>query len=198
MHAVSSSIEQLFALIRANVAFVTHIILALWVLNIINWVVFRSAFNALGIYPRSWHGWIGILFSPILHGNVNHLFLNSIPLFVLINFVLLHGYDVFYYVTAIIVVLSGVATWIFGRRALHIGASGLISGYFGYLMTNAYHQQTSINIGLLLISLYYFGGILSDLIPDDASTSWEGHVFGFLAGLSATWLYPFIPLLLPQ
>ena len=80
----------------------------------------------------------------------------------------------------------------FGRKALHIGMSGLIAGYFGFLLVNAYNQRTAISILLSIVTLYYFGGILFSLFPKSEKISWEGHVFGFIAGIAASFLYSHI------
>ena len=167
--------------------FVLGMIAGLWAFNFLNYLL-GYRLNYLGILPRNPFGLIGIPFAPFLHGDFNHLLLNTFPLFFLTNFVLLSGYQVFYQVTAIVVVLSGVGIWLFGRRAIHLGASSLVMGYWSYLMVNAYSQPSIITIALGLISVYYFGGLFMMLVPGEKGVSWEGHVFGFLAGVAAAFM----------
>ena len=89
----------------------------LWALNIINWIT-GSKLNYWGIYPRHLIGLIGIPISPFVHQNFNHLFFNSIPLFVLGLVILTEGLQNFIGVSLGIILLGGLGVWIFGRRAL--------------------------------------------------------------------------------
>ena len=73
--------------------------------------------------------------------------------------------------------------WALGRRGLHIGASSLISGYFGYILITAYTKPGIITIIPAALAVYYFGGILAGLIPSEKHVSFEGHIFGFLSGI---------------
>lgn len=159
------------------------IMAALWLFNIINWTVCKSAFNRLGILPRTPQGLLGIIFSPILHSDFNHLFFNSLPLFILGLFILAEGWHFFLWVTGFIALLGGVALWVVGRRGNHIGASGLIAGYFGFLLALAYNHPTIISVLLGGVSIYYFSSIFLSLFPTEELVSWEGHLTGFLAGL---------------
>jgi len=155
---------------------------ALWVFNIINWLM-GSVFNILGIYPRHFRGLIGIIFAPFLHQNFNHLFFNTIPLFALGLMVLSLGTALFAWVSLCVMVVGGLLVWVFGRRALHIGASGLVSGYFGFIVVAAYFQTSVITILASSIALYYFGGIFFGIFPKEEKVSWESHLYGFLSGI---------------
>jgi membrane associated rhomboid family serine protease len=157
-------------------------IAALWVFNIINWLM-GSVFNILGIYPRHFRGLIGIIFAPFLHQNFNHLFFNTIPLFALGLMVLSLGTALFAWVSVCVMVVGGLLVWVFGRRALHIGASGLVSGYFGFIVVAAYFKTSVITILAAGIALYYFGGILLGIFPKEEKVSWESHLYGFLSGI---------------
>lgn len=189
MDNIANSLQSMIAFMKYNVPFVLKILLILWIFNIFNWVTGRGL-NYLGVRPRHPFGLIGIVFSPILHADFNHLFFNTIPLFVLMNFMLIEGIDKFYCTTAMIVFLSGFGTWLFGRSAIHIGASGVIMGYWGYLIVHAYQQPTAYTIVLAIITLYYFAGLYTNLFPGKRQVSWEGHVIGFFAGLATIYLCP--------
>ena len=82
--------------------------------------------------------------------------------------------------------------WLFGRKAIHIGASALILGYLGYLLMNIYYQGTSLAIGIGLVCIYYFAGLLLSIFPTNIKISWEGHLFGLLAGIATSYLIPLI------
>jgi membrane associated rhomboid family serine protease len=162
----------------------------LWGFNIVNWIL-GSPFNIFGIYPRHILGLLGIIFSPILHKNFNHLFFNSIPLFTLGLAILARGLPIFLEVTGFVVILGGFGVWLFARRAMHIGASGLVSGYFGYILATAYFDPSATALLLALVVVYYFGSIFLGIFPQEEKISWESHLFGFLAGIGSA--FHFIP-----
>lgn len=137
----------------------------------------------LGIMPRRMYGLPGIIFSPFLHANFNHLFLNTIPLVVLSDFLLLNGLTYFLWVTLIITLVSGFLVWCIAKPGIHIGASGVITGYWGLLMVNIYQQGTLTAIILGLLCVYYFAGIFYGIFPGAKNVSWEGHLCGLIAGL---------------
>jgi membrane associated rhomboid family serine protease len=184
------ALQNVVSFVQHNFHFVLGIIALLFIIHLVNWLL-GYRLNILGIYPRTLFGLPGIVFCPFLHGNFNHLFFNSIPLFVLINLILLKGYMVFYSVTFSIVIVSGFAIWLLGRRALHIGASSLIMGYFGYLFTKAYYQPTAITVIIAVVCVYYFGGlIIASILPSGKQNiSWEGHVFGLAAGIATAMFF---------
>lgn len=165
------------------------IIAVVWGINIVNWILGSKLNYYLGIYPRNIFGLIGIPFSPILHQNFTHLFFNTIPLFVLgLALLSLEGLVGFYWTTLVIIIVGGLGVWLFGRKAMHIGASGLISGYFGFILISAYTAPNFITILLAIMALYYFGGIFLGLLPGKKTVSWESHLFGFLAGILCAYI----------
>ena len=163
----------------------------------IPWIMFfitrfvSNYFLLLGIMPRTPIGIPGILFAPILHADFNHLFFNSIPLLVLSNFLLINGVHYFIVVTLVITILSGLAIWCFAKPGLHVGASALITGYWGLLVMNIYQSGTLTTIILGVLSLYYFAGIFFGIFPSQKGVSWEGHLFGLLAGIATSYLIQF-------
>jgi membrane associated rhomboid family serine protease len=183
-----SQLVDLFDLLKANIFNAALFILLLWVIHLVN-VLLRYRLNILGVYPRSGWGLIGIPCFSFLHGSFNHLFFNSIPLIVLINFMLLSGMQKFIHISLTIMLISGVALWLVGRRAIHVGASCLVMGYFGYLLVNAYQHPSLLTIILAIVCLYYFGSLLGGFFPTQEKVSWEGHIFGFLAGLIAVYFF---------
>ncbi len=161
---------------------------SLWGINILNWLL-GSKLNILGIYPRHPLGLLGIVFSPILHQNFTHLFFNTIPLFMLGLAILARGMPIFCQITLFVIVFGGLAVWIFGRRAVHIGASGLVSGYFGYILATAYFEPSFTALLLAVFVIYYFGSIFLGIFPQEAKVSWESHFFGFLSGIGSAYIF---------
>jgi len=163
------------------------LLLLIWVLEIVDQVLLRHRLNRLGILPRTQVGLRGILFAPLMHGTWNHLIANTIPLAVMAWFTLLRGVPEFAIVTAIIWVVSGAGVWLFApTNTLHIGASGIIFGYFGFLLSRSYFEQDffsaaiSVTIGLL------YGPIIWWILPSQRrGISWQAHLFGFIGGILA-------------
>lgn len=151
----------------------------------------------LGIWPRRIWGLPGIFFAPLLHLNFNHLFFNCIPLLILSDFILIYGLPYYLMVTAYIAIMSGFLIWCFAKPGIHVGASAVITGYWGFLVLNIYQQGTVMSIFLGIICLYYFAGIFLGIFPREKGVSWEGHLFGLLAGFATSYgikmgfVYPF-------
>ncbi len=161
-----------------------------WVVGIVNFAYLGGGLNRLlGIRPREALGLLGILFSPFLHRNAGHLIANTLPFAILGWLVLLQGVDNFYALSAAIVLVSGLGTWLFGRSAIHLGASGLIFGYLGYLIARGYLEVTLMTIGLAFVVMLLYGDQVSTMLPDSEKTtlSWEAHMFGFFGGVLAAY-----------
>jgi membrane associated rhomboid family serine protease len=182
LNELATSLQTIIDGVKNNYVFTLSILGIMWVLLFIN-LLFKMRLCILGIYPRRLFGLVGIVFAPFLHGSFEHLLFNSMPLFLLMNFVLLSGYQTFYIVTITIMLIAGGLTWLLGRSAIHIGASYVVMGYFGYLLCAAYFNLTMLSVGLALIALYYFGGILLSVFPAEDKISWESHLFGLIAGI---------------
>ncbi|NEP56065.1 MAG: rhomboid family intramembrane serine protease [Symploca sp. SIO2G7] len=157
----------------------------MWVLEIVDVIVFRQRLNVYGIRPREIIGLRGILFAPFLHGGFAHLISNTIPFLVLGWFVMLQETSEFFIVTPIIMLISGLGVWLLGAPAVHIGASGVIFGYLGFLLARGFFERNfpSILLSLLVGSLY--GGLIWGVLPTQPGVSWEGHLFGFIGGILA-------------
>ena len=182
-----NSLEQIISAGFTHIYFLCSIIFITLAINMLNWATGSRLFS-LGLIPRSLIGLRGIIFSPILHGNFNHFFFNSIPFFVL-SFVLL-GIDKasYVFITLTINLFECLFVWLFGRSRIHIGASGIVSGYFGFILAMAYFQPTILTFVIAFVMFYYFGAILLGLFPSDDNTSWESHLAGFVAGVLLVYL----------
>jgi membrane associated rhomboid family serine protease len=189
---VDNYLTFLQSVFMSNLPFFFHWIGVMWLIFIVNALILQGRLNVLGIYPRHPMGLFGIVCSPFLHGGFSHLLLNSVMLFILGSFVMMLDPSQFYIISAIILIIGGGLTWEFGRPYLHIGASGLIMGYWGFLMINVFVQPTLLAVVVVAVCLYYFGAMFLNLFPQDEKTSWEGHVFGFLGGVTAVFLAPIV------
>jgi membrane associated rhomboid family serine protease len=186
------SLNLIISQTQANFKTLAVILAILWSVFFLNLLLGKRLLY-LGIIPRHLFGLPGIFFAPFLHANFNHLFFNSIPLAVLANFLLINGLTYFLWVTLAIIVFSGILIWCFAKPGIHVGASALITGYWGLLVTDILQQGTTTAIILGVISLYYFAGIFYGVFPGKKGVSWEGHLFGLLAGFATSYLIKYWP-----
>lgn len=138
--------------------------------------------NYFGVLPRTFWGVLGIVFSPLLHYNEAHLTANAISLLLLLTILFLHR-EYRPDQTFIAVWLgSGFGTWLIGRPALHIGASGLIYGLVAYLISAAWWLRTWSSALWSILILFTYGGIFYGMLPQAGFISWEAHLSGAIAG----------------
>ncbi|MEL6603865.1 MAG: rhomboid family intramembrane serine protease [Cyanobacteria bacterium J06614_10] len=163
-----------------------------WTASLMNLLLFGNGLSRLfGIRPRQPIGLLGVPFSPLFHRDFTHLLANTVPFLVLGWLILvqgeLPGASDFYAITVTILLIGGLGTWVFGRDAIHLGASGLIFGYIGFLLIRGYVGPTLWTVGFAVIVFLMYGNQLWSMIPssNDATVSWEGHLFGFAGGILA-------------
>lgn len=150
--------------------------------------ILPGSFSGLGI--RSWEpaGLIGIVAAPLLHASWPHLIANSVPFLVLGCLVAAEGARRFWAVTAIVAVVGGLGTWIVNAPGtLTVGASGLVFGYFGYLVMRVFapgrvsHRILYAVVALAVIAVYGTA-MLAGVFAAGAGVSWQGHLFGAIGG----------------
>jgi len=156
------------------------------------WLVFAAtmltggALFTFGIIPRTTLGLRGILFAPFLHGSVNHIVANSIPFVILGWLVMLRDARHFIPVTVAAMIASGMTAWLLGAPgSVHIGASGVVFGYLGFLMLSGWFARS---LGSILISVavtLVWGSVVIGVLPGNAGISWQAHLGGFLGGVFA-------------
>ncbi|WP_432812258.1 rhomboid family intramembrane serine protease [Pantanalinema sp. GBBB05] len=161
-------------------------ILLLWVLEGIDQLLLQNRLNRFGIRPRHKHGLRGILLAPLLHGTWGHLSANTVPLLVLGWLVMLGGMQEFAIATSTTWIISGLGVWLFGgANTLHIGASGLVFGYFGFLLSRSYFEYDPVSAGISLLVALLYGPLIWGVLPFRRGISWQGHLFGFIGGVLA-------------
>lgn len=174
--------------LKSQLMIVVIFVLLLWGIEIAN-IVMQHRLNLYGIVPRNIVGLRGIIFSPFLHGGLIHLIMNSVPMLVLGGFVAARGKKDFFEATIFIILLGGLGTWIIGRPAVHIGASGLVFGYLGFLLSVGYYERTLSSIITAVIVFFLYGGMIWGILPTMPFISWEGHLCGLMAGGVAARFY---------
>ena len=160
-----------------------------WVAEIIDVVLPFWGLDQYGIRPRTERGLWGILASPFLHGGFDHLIGNSVPFLILGWLTMFRERWHFALVTVMAMLLGGLGVWTFGATgSVHIGASGVIFGYLGFLLLSGFFER---RFDAILVSLgvgVAYGGLVWGVLPSRPGISWEGHLFGFLAGILAAYV----------
>ncbi len=186
---IATALTHTIAVIKMNMLLPALIVAFLWCINSINWM--NGGFlRVLGVYPRHLAGVPGIFLSPFIHANAEHLFFNSIPLFLLMAFLLsMVGGIYFSEISAWIIILSGTLTWLVGRKAIHVGASGVVMGYWAYIIAYTWNHPSLMAVIMCLIMLYYLAGLFFSLFPSAEKVSWEGHCCGAAAGIIVAYFF---------
>ncbi len=155
----------------------------IWLAELVDLFFLRGSLDYLGIRPRDL-GWLwGIVLAPFLHGGMPHLIANTVPLLMLGWLVGVRRRVDFFLVTAVVTLLGGLGVWLLARPGtIHLGASGVVFGYLGYLLLRAWFERSAAAMLIALIAGFLYGGALWGLLPTQPGISWEGHLFGFAGG----------------
>ena len=159
-----------------------YLLVFMWVVHVAQSFL---GFN-LGIYgiiPRTIDGLWHIPFAPWIHHGIWHLLGNSMPFLLLGWLIQGKGRLLFWEVTLLLTVVAGLGTWVFGSSAYHAGASGIVLGYWAYLIADAYYSRAPKNIILATVAVCLYGGLFLTLIDVRPHISWIGHVSGMVAGV---------------
>ncbi len=171
--------------LKTQVTVLTGALGAAWLAFAAN-VATGGTLLSLGIVPRSVEGLRGVLFAPFLHANLNHLLANTLPFVVLGWLVMLRDRRHFGRVTIAAALGSGLLSWTLGAPgSIHVGASGVIFGYLGFLMVAGWYART---VGSMLLSVTVtavWGGLVFGVLPSEVGVSWQGHLGGFVGGVLA-------------
>ena len=164
------------------------VVALIWLFEGVDYLILSGQLDQLGIQPRTWIGLRNIPASPFLHGGFGHLLANTLPFIVLGWLVMLRRTSDFFFVSIVAMMVSGLGIWIFGAsNSIHIGLSGVIFGYLGFLLLRGYLERSFSAILLALVAIVFYGGMLWGLLPLQPGVSWLGHLFGFAGGCLAAY-----------
>jgi len=159
---------------------------AMWTVELVDSLILNNWLNRYGIRPRRITGLSGIIIAPLLHGDLAHLAANTLPFMVLGWFIMLGDVSDFFVVTALVWLCSGFAVWLLApAKTNHIGASGIVFGYLGFLLLKGYFERSFLAIALAVLSGILYSGSLWGMLPLRKGRSWQGHLFGFITGAIA-------------
>ena len=163
-------------------------VVLLWLIKLTE-IWLNRDFGSAGIYPLESRGLTGIILGPMVHGDMQHLMANSVPILIL-------GTGIFYFyrpialrVIIFIWLTSGMMLWIGGREGYHIGASGLIYGFAAFLFVSGIIRKNIRLMSISLLVVFLYGGMIWGVLPVDPNVSWEGHLFGGITGIVVAFFY---------
>jgi len=176
--------SDLFRSIRFPILFIFF----LFLIKFIEVITDQSWYH-YGVFPRTITGLKGILFAPLLHSDFNHLLSNSVSLLVLLSSIFYFYKAVAFRIFAISYLLVGLWVWILGRESYHIGASGLVYAFFGFLVFSGILRKQRSLLTISLLTIFLYGSLVWGILPNDSHISWESHLFGFFTGLIIAYWY---------
>lgn len=173
---------------KASLRFTPEVVWVPLAFALLIWLVFwfelKFGFNftPYGVLPRTLKGIVGIFFSPFIHSDLSHLWHNTVPAVVLTGGLFYFYREVAWKVLVIISLGAGIGTWLIGREAYHIGASGVIYGLAAFLFFKGIWSKNFRLTAFSLIVVFLYGSLIWGTLPLQEGMSWEGHLSGFLSG----------------
>jgi membrane associated rhomboid family serine protease len=174
---------------RPRFMLLRDILLVVWGLNLVNWILLGGALRQLCI-PRRTIGLIAVPITPLVHGDPDHLLGNSLYFFVFGWLVSLRGIPDFLIVTIVIALVDSLGTWLLAEPVPNYGASGIVYGYFSFLLFSSFFDRDVISLLLAIVVFVLDRAMLRRLFVDRPGVSLEGHMFGFFGGILAILLLP--------
>ena len=169
--------KAIWQVIRWPVFFV----IVLWLIELFT-VLTGMRLVWLGIIPRTISGIPGIIFSPFVHGNYEHLLSNTLPILVVGSGLIYFYREIYGRVLSMIWLFTGFWVWLAARQEAHIGASGLIYGLVCFLFLSGILRKDTRLLAVSLLVTFLYGSLVWGILPVDQSISWESHLFGSVAG----------------
>lgn len=171
-----------------SLIFPTFFLLVIWLVKISEHTL-DADFTQFGIYPHKLQGLIGIVTAPLIHADFDHLYANTIPLFVL-SLGLFYFYNkISYKVFFLIYLITGTWVWFGAREAYHIGASGIVYGLMAFVLISGLIRRDFRLIATSLIVVFLYGSMIWGIFPLNKKISWESHLLGAVAGLVLAIIY---------
>jgi membrane associated rhomboid family serine protease len=175
--------------LRDAVVVMAGFLALIWALQVFNWADGYRLDADFAIVPMHLTRLPDIFAAPFLHFSWQHIEGNSLPLFVLGVLAAYRSVARFLVVSVIVLVTSGLAVWVFQpSNEPTVGASGLIFGYFGYVLVRGFLDRNMVDIGVGAVAGVLYWTILQVAIPGTPGVSWIGHLGGLVGGVIAAWV----------
>ncbi len=184
----SDSAPWLRRVVWTPVGLLVLALVVIWAIEIVDTFALDDRLQRNGIRPRRRDGLDGIGWAPFLHSDFGHVASNSVPLLALGGLVAIRGMRYWARITMVVIAVGGGLTWALAGSGNHIGASGVVFGYLGAILGAAVFERRPKALAPALLAIGFYSGMLAGLVPQEF-ISWEGHLFGLLAGVAAArWL----------
>ncbi|WP_420180500.1 rhomboid family intramembrane serine protease [Paenarthrobacter sp. TA1.8] len=178
--------ESLAGRAKGGLLFMGGFVILLYIIEILNTLMRHGLNPTFGLRPRSMDGLLDILTFPLLHANLNHLLSNTLPLIIFGFLVFLSGIRVFITALAFSWLGSGLAVWLIGGGGVTVGASGLVFGFFAFLLVRGFFNRSWWQILLSVVLFMAYGSILFGVLPTVLGyISWQAHLGGAVGGVVA-------------
>jgi membrane associated rhomboid family serine protease len=162
------------------------IVVFMWLLEIINSFYHYKISSMFGIRPHTMQGLLGIFCAPFLHASTQHITANTFCFFVLGALIMLRGRSDFFWVSVCATIGPGLGTWLLASsNSIHVGASGLIFGYLGFLIAIGYFERSILAITVAIFVTAVYGSLLWGILPLAKGVSWQMHFLGLMSGIWA-------------
>lgn len=173
---------------RQGIVLLTAIVGLMWLVEIIN-TLDSNRLDSDGLYARNVGRLWGIITAPFLHASFQHLIDNTIPFVFMGLIIALAGAARLALVTAIVIVLGGIGTWLIAPdNTITVGASGVVFGYAAYLLTRGLFDRSALELVVgVVVGVVWGGALLTSLVPH-YGVSWQAHLCGAIAGVIAAWV----------
>lgn len=184
MSLEKKDVNKLFSIFFIPIMFLFN----MWVVKILE-VILNLSFVTYGIYPRNGSGFLGILTSPFVHKDWEHLINNSYPIFIMGCMLYLFYKKIASQIFLWLFFISGFWLWVIGRESFHIGASGLIYALGSFLFISGLIRKNPPLIAISLLITFLYGSMVWGVLPVNKTISWEGHIAGSFAGILVAFFY---------
>jgi membrane associated rhomboid family serine protease len=174
--------------LKHSLIFPVAFLILIWVIKIFEWGLGLS-FTQLGIFPLHVKGLLGIVTSPLIHGDFTHLMANSVPFLVLSWGIFYFYRPLSYRIFILCYLTTNILVWIGAREAYHIGASGLVYAFASFLFFSGIFRNYYRLIAISFVVVFLYGGLFWGIFPILKDVSWEGHLFGAISGLTYALAY---------
>lgn len=158
----------------------------MWSLFIVDFLLSISL-NFLGLSPRRLLSLPNIFTFPLVHSGLWHIVSNSLPFVILGSIIQLYGRTIYWLATFIILLVGGIGTWLFSSAGIVVGASGLIFGYWSFLLSSAYFRKSLKTFVIAFVVFIFYGSLLFGLFDLRSHISWAGHFWGLIGGVAAAY-----------
>lgn len=181
--------RQLSRSLRRQAVLLGGTVAVMWVVFALNNVL-GGMLNVFGVIPRTTIGLRGLVFAPFLHHSLDHIVANSLPFLALGWMVMVRDARHFFPVTVLAALGSGLFAWMLGApNSVHIGASGVLFGYLGFIILSGWYARSVLSVVMSLVVIALWGSVVLGVLPGRAGVSWQSHMGGFLAGALAARAY---------